>query len=178
MNNQSALLIIDMQVGIADEAYEEDRAILTCIAGLLAKAREQVTPIIFIQHDGEPGDSLEPHAAGWPIHTMIAPREGETVIRKRASDSFYETPLHETLQGRGIQRLVVTGAETQFCVDATCRRAASLNYDVVLVADGHVAADNDTLKATQIVAHHNTTLARMAHPTHPITVAWAKDVAF
>jgi nicotinamidase-related amidase len=178
MNSHTALLVIDMQVGIADEAYDEDRAILTCIAGLLAQAREQGTPVIFIQHDGEPGDSLEPYAAGWPIHAMIAPREGETVIRKRASDSFYETPLHETLQARGIQRLIVTGAATQFCVDATCRRAASLNYDVVLVADGHLAADNNILKAAQVVAHHNVTLAHMAHPTHPIQVVAAKDVEF
>lgn len=176
--SQTALLIIDMQLGLADEAYEEERLILTCIAGLLAKAREENVPVIFIQHDGGPGHPLEPGSEGWPINPMIEPQESEPVIHKRASDSFYQTSLHETLQARGIKRLVVTGAMTEYCVDTTCRRAASLDYDVVLVADGHLTGDNGILKAAQIVAHHNYVLANVAHPTHPISVVTAKDVEF
>ncbi len=176
--SQTALLIIDMQVGLADESYEEDKAILTCIAGLLSKAREEHVPVIFIQHDGGSGHPLEPGTPGWPINPMISPREGELIIRKRASDSFYQTPLHKTLQAQGISRLVVTGAMTEYCVDTTCRRAASLDYDVVLVSDAHLTGDNGILTGAQIVAQHNHALANMAHPTHPISVVAAKDVKF
>jgi nicotinamidase-related amidase len=178
METQSALLIIDVQNGLFDEAYEEDEAVLTCITGLIERAREQRIPIVYIQHDGEPGHPLEGGTQGWQFHPRIAPQSDDIVLGKRASDSFYESPLHEKLQSLGVNRLVVTGGQTEYCVDATCRSAASLNYDVCLVADGHTTCDNDILTTAQIVAHHNQLLARMAHPTHPISVQPATDVRF
>ena len=176
MAKRTALLIVDVQQGLFDEAYPEDRVILNKIETLLNKARETNTPIIYMQHDGGPEHPLHPGVSEWEIAPRVAPREGELVFGKHASDSFYETPLDETLRKLGVERLVVVGAMTQFCVDATCRSAASLEYDVVLVADGHLTGDNGILKAEQIVAHHNQSLAEMAHPTHPIQVQPAAEV--
>lgn len=177
MTSNSALLIIDVQKGLFDgEAYEEDAAVLNSIQHLLAKARQQRVPVVYIQHDGGPGHPLEPNAPGWPIYPSIAPQDNEIVIRKRASDAFYETTLHETLQSHNIQHVIVTGAMTEYCVDTTCRRAASLNYDVTLVSDGHLTSDNGILTGPQIIAHHNLVLSELAHSTHPIHVQPAKEV--
>ena len=178
MKTYTALLIIDVQKGLFDEAYEEDEAVLTCIAGLLKKARDQHIPILYIQHDGGPGHPLEVQSSGWQIHPRIAPHSEDIVLSKRASDAFYETSLHEKLQLLGITRLVVMGAQTDLCIDTTCRRAASLNYDVSLVADGHLTGDNGILTAAQIVAHHNHLLSILAHPTHPISVQSATEIQF
>jgi nicotinamidase-related amidase len=109
---------------------------------------------------------------------MVAPHPDDLVLSKRASDAFYETPLHANLQSLRITHLVVTGAQTEFCVDATCRRAASLNYDVSLVADGHTTGDSELLTTAQIVAHHNHLVAPLAYPTHPISVQLAKEIRF
>jgi nicotinamidase-related amidase len=178
METHTALLIIDVQQGLFDEAYEEDEAVLTCIAGVLERARGQQIPVLYIQHDGGPGQSLEVETSGWHIHPRIAPHSDGIVLSKRASDAFYETPLHEKLQFLGITRLVVMGAQTDLCIDATCRRAASLNYDVYVVADGHLTGDNGILTAAQIVAHHNHLLSILAHPTHPIRVQPATEIRF
>lgn len=181
MDNKSALIVIDAQKGLfdeTDETYKEDEIILKRIAGLLAKARDQHIPIIYLQHDGGPGHPLEGKTPGWQIHPIVTPRADDIVLGKRASDSFYETPLHEKLQSLGVNRLIITGAMIEYCVDTTCRRAASLNYDVWLVADGHLTGDNGVLTAAQIIAHHNHILAEVAHPTHPIKVQPAAEIQF
>jgi len=51
------------------------------------------------------------------------------------------------------------GAQTEVCVDTTCRRAFSLGFEVTLVSDGHSTWDNATLSADQIIRHTNDTLA-------------------
>jgi len=175
MGTDSALLIIDMQVALVDGAY------LACevrerIAVLLAQARTSGILVIFIQHDHAHYPPMKPGTPGWQIHPALAPSEGERVIRKQASDAFYETTLRRELDASGIKRIVVTGMQTEYCVDTTCRRALSEGYDVTLAADGHTTGDTDILSAEEIIAHHNTTLGHLAHPDHTITVKPSAEI--
>ena len=75
---------------------------------------------------------------------------------------FVGTELERELESRDIGHLVVTGAQTEYCVDATVRRAASLGYDVTLVTDGHTTSASRLLSREQIIAHHNRTLPGLA----------------
>jgi hypothetical protein len=132
MSADTALLIIDVQMGLFDDADTRDRAVLERIATLLERARATRTPVIFVQHDGGPGHPLEAGTPGWRIHPAVTPLDEEPIVRKRASDSFYKTRLQHALDARGIMRLVVVGAMTEYCVDTTCRRALSQGYDVTI----------------------------------------------
>ena len=98
MSRDSGLLIIDVQVGIIEgfHAYRGSE-VLEQINNLLAKARASDTPIIYVQHDGEEGHPLEVGTEGWQIHPEIKPHEEDLIIRKRASDSFFETTLQREL---------------------------------------------------------------------------------
>jgi nicotinamidase-related amidase len=178
MSNKTALVIIDVQKGLFDEAYEEDREVLEHIHELIARARAAGSPVVYVQHNGWAGHPLEPGAPGFPIHPAIAPAPGDIVVQKRASDSFYDTTLQQELDGRGVTHLVIVGAQTEFCVDTTCRRAASLGYDVTLVADGHTTGDRGTMTTAQIVAYHNTILTQLVTPNEPIKVKPAAEIAF
>jgi nicotinamidase-related amidase len=178
MSNKTALVIIDVQMALFDEAYEEDRQILERIGGLIARAHAAGGSVIFVQHNGWSGHPLEPGAPGFPIHPAVAPAAGDLVIQKRASDSFYDTTLQRELDERGITHLVIVGAQTEFCVDTTCRRAASLGYGVTLVADGHLTGDRAPLTWEQIVAYHNTILPQLVTPNEPIKVQPAAEIAF
>src|SRR6185312_3442686 len=122
---------------------------------LIAKARASNMPVIYVQHDGEKGGPLEVGTAGWEIHSAIKPGYDDLIVRKRASDSFFETTLQKELESRGIKNLVVAGCQTEYCVDTTVRRAISVGYDVTLVGDAHTTIDNRVLTAAQIIAHHN-----------------------
>lgn len=174
---KTALLVIDVQVGIIEgPGMAGTKEVLTTIAGLLQKARDENIPIVYVQHDGPPGHRVEPGTRGWRIHPEIAPRGNEPVVRKRASDSFFETDLQQRLQQLGIDRLIVCGCMTPYCVDTTCRRAVSIGYDVTLVSDGHTTADTPALKASQIVAHHNDVLDGFDAGSRMISVLPAAEI--
>ncbi|HKM84923.1 MAG TPA: cysteine hydrolase family protein [Terriglobales bacterium] len=175
---KSALVIIDVQVGLVRlvPPQIEDR-VLSSIAVLLRKSRSFGIPVLFVQHDGPKGHPLEADTPAWGIHPSILPMKEERVIRKKASDSFFETRLAEELQTNEISRLIVVGGMTEYCVDTTCRRAVTLGYDVTLVADAHLTRDTPVLKAAQIIAHHNFLLDGFAAGMHSIQVIPAGEIS-
>ena len=177
MSLETALVIIDVQIGLIEDAYHRDE-VLSAIGTLLKKARASSVPVIYVQHDGPKGDGLEVDTPPWHIHLAIAPHEGEPVVRKRASDSFYDTSLQKELEARGITRLVVAGGQTEYCVDTTIRRATTLGYDVTLVGDAHTTYDSDILTAPQIIAHTNETLNGFRTDQHRISVKSTSEVEF
>ena len=147
----------------------QDR-VLSNITVLLSKARSSAMPVLFIQHDGTKGHPVEAETAAWAIHPSIPPLREEPVIRKKASDSFYETRLAEELQTRKISHLIIAGGMTEYCVDTTCRRSVTLGYDVTLVADAHLTRDTPVLASSQIIAHHNLLLDGFAAGVHSVKV--------
>jgi nicotinamidase-related amidase len=175
---KTALLIIDVQIGLVRlmPTGLQD-SILRKIAVLLSKARSSGILVLFIQHDGPKGHPLETNSPAWAIHPSIPPLSGEPVIRKKASDSFFETELAERLQSDGIGQLIIAGAMTQYCVDTTCRRAVTLGYDVTLVADAHLTRDTPILTAAQIIAHHNLLLEGFAAGIHSIKVTPTSEIS-
>ncbi|MDF2985717.1 MAG: isochorismatase hydrolase [Eubacterium sp.] len=161
--NKTALLVIDVQVAMFsyknEYPYNGD-TVLKNIREMLFKSRENNIPVIFVQHTAE--DEFQKDTATWQICPEIAPVEGEPVIRKTQRDSFYRTNLRDLLQELGIDKLIVMGMQTEFCVDTTCRAAYSSDYELTLVQDAHTTFDSPILSAEQIVNHHNSVLKGIA----------------
>ena len=157
MGKETGLLVIDVQRGLFTDygPLFQEQQMLSAIKKLISSARAAGAPVIYIQHCANEGESLAPSTEGWQIHAEIQPSEGDTVIQKRFSDSFKNTSLQHELESRGIKRLVIAGLQTEYCVDSTCREAFSRDYNVTLVSDGHSTYDTETLKAQDIIAHHN-----------------------
>lgn len=176
---RAALLIVDVQVGLVELMPSEIRSnVLLRIGTLLAKARASRTPVIYIQHDGTNGHPLEPETKGWKIHPSLQPADGELVIRKRESDSFFGTTLQQELEKRRVSHLIITGGMTEYCVDTTCRRAASLGYNVTLVGDAHLTRDTEVLTAAKIIAHHNFVLDDFSAGDHVVKVKLTDRIVF
>ena len=179
----TALLVIDVQFAAIsgvegqEPAYRE-RETLATIEALLGKARAAEAPVLYVQHEEPDWPPMRPGADGWQIHPAIPPRPGDPIVQKRASDSFYGTPLRSELDRLGVTRLVICGLESELCVDATARRALSLDYDVVLAADAHTTHDGAVLPADRIIAHTNATLANLPHPTREIAVVPTAQILF
>ena len=96
--------------------------------------------------------------------------------QSRRNNSFYETELSSTLKNRGIEDLWVTGCATDFCVDTTVRAAASLDYRVTVVEDGHTTADRPHLDAVSIIRHHNWVWAGLILPRSEVKVQSSKEL--
>ncbi|MEK0315356.1 cysteine hydrolase family protein [Cohnella sp. 56] len=159
---KTALLIIDAQVAMftyEDFKLHDESAVLERLIRLADRARAGGAPVFLIQQTSWDGDEFQEGSPTWELHASLQPQQSDIVLRKTTCDSFHQTALQEKLQNMGINRLVVAGMQTDFCVDTTVRRAASLGYECILVRDAHSTFDRQTLTAAQIVAHHNDILS-------------------
>lgn len=173
----SALLIIDVQHALCcgDEAAFDIDAVINCINTVSAQARAVGAPVILIQHEEADGP-LQWDADGWQLDARLLVHDTDLCVRKTACDSFYQTNLQDMLLSHGVDRLVVCGLQSEFCVDSTARAALARGYPVTLVADGHSTVDNGVLRASQISAHHNTTLANLGSFGPRVTPVPAAEV--
>ena len=172
-----ALLVIDAQVQLV-EAAPDGAAMVERLAGLVAQAHEARVPVIFVRHDGDDGVWLIPDTPGWQVDPRLGGDGGDLVIRKRACDAFIDTPLGTELAARGIERLIIGGMQTEYCVDTTVRRAVAEGYKVILIADGHTTLDSSVLPAATIVRHHNATLNYFGVGHATVSLAQAADIRF
>jgi nicotinamidase-related amidase len=165
MTRGAALLVIDVQVAMFDDADPVYGAsdLLGKLRAAIAKARESGATVVYVRHDSGPGKPLGKGTEGWEVHSALCPEAGDVIVDKRTPDSFHETSLQAELEARGITKLVVTGIQTEVCVDTTCRRAFSLGYTVTLVKDAHSTWDSESLSARQIIDHHNDVLGWFAN---------------
>ena len=62
-------------------------------------------------------------------------RPEDIIVSKTTFSGFYNTDLHEILQGRDISNLVFTGCTTSICVETTLRDARVRGYDCLALSD-------------------------------------------
>jgi nicotinamidase-related amidase len=166
------LLVIDMQVGLfgTESPRHDADGVVARINALARVVRRAGGAVVFVQHDGPPGDVFEPGRDGWRLLPSLERREEDPVVHKRACDAFYETDLADVLRKHGATRLLVTGCATDFCVDTTVRAAASRDYEVVVVEDGHTTADRPYVDAVSVIRHHNWVWQNLIHPRTRVEV--------
>ena len=86
-------------------------------------------------------EQLNADHANTQIHAAVAPQESDIVVRKNRVGPFGSTNLHEQLQARGIDTLVVAGISTSGVVLSTVRDAHDRDYRLIVLAD--LCADRD-----------------------------------
>lgn len=162
----TALLIIDAQRNMFEpEPVYQAGKLLTTLETLIHRARAAGVPVIFIRQNGSSGKENAPHSPGWEFHPRLTPLPSEAIVDKHTPDAFYQTELAGLLASQAIRRLIIAGMLTEYCIDATCRRAFGLEYEVTLAADGHSTGSGtlrDSLTAEQVIAHHNRVLQAFA----------------
>jgi maleamate amidohydrolase len=69
----------------------------------------------------------------WP--SGLQPADDELVITKQYPSAFFGTSLAATLNGMGVDTLIITGVTTSGCIRATCVDAMSNGFIPIVVAD-------------------------------------------
>jgi len=85
--------------------------------------------------NGTTGRYLIRDTWGTEIIDELGPDEADPVIYKTRFSGFFETELHEVLQGLGIRTLIFTGCTTSVCVESTLRDAFFRDYQCILLED-------------------------------------------
>jgi nicotinamidase-related amidase len=173
----TALLVIDVQNGVVDGAYERD-AVVANIAGLVEKARRERVPVVWVQHSDE---GLARGSDQWRIVPELTPGEAEPLVEKNYGDAFEETTMESVLAGLGIGRLVVVGAQTDACIRSTLHGAFARGYDATLVKDAHTTEDQTPWGAPPpelVIAHTNLYWTYQTAPGRKAGTVETKDVEF
>jgi len=123
---------------------------------LLAYFRQKKWPLFFIQHisAGEKASFFLPDTDGVKIHASINPLAEETVIQKHYPNSFRETRLLDELKSAEIKQVVICGAMSHMCIDATTRAAADFGFGCTVVANACATRDlqfaGETIPAAKV----------------------------
>jgi len=132
---------------------------------LLNRFRDKNMPVVHIQHISvQPGATFFlPGTHGADINEMVAPEENEVVVVKNYPNSFRNTSLLEILKREKINDLVICGAMSHMCIDATTRAAFDLGFNCVVAEDGCTTKDlifkEQTIKAPDV---HGSFMAALA----------------
>ncbi len=112
-------------------------------AGILQEFRRQKRSVYHMQHvSTRPGATFfVPGTEGMDTYASVAPEDGEPLIQKNFPNSFRDTSLLETLRGDSVEHLVVCGAMSHMCIDATARAAFDHGFSCTVVSDACATRD-------------------------------------
>jgi nicotinamidase/pyrazinamidase len=165
-DTHTALIVVDIQNDFADpegSLYVRDAAeAVACANREIAAAHEDGALVVTTQ-DWHPPTT--PHFAKdggtWPVHCVaeswgaelhpgLEPGAHQLVFKGTAGEDGYSgfsmvhptsgetssTGLDELLRTNGIERVVIVGLATDYCVKETALDAVRLGYDTTVVLDG------------------------------------------
>ncbi|MEH7014510.1 cysteine hydrolase family protein [Neobacillus niacini] len=156
---KQALLVIDAQQELIEGNENESSVfkkeeLLNTINLVIEKSKESEALFVFVRDKDVAGGE----GPGFQVHQKINIPPTSVIFDKKATNSFYGTPLLDYLKDHEIEHLVIMGCQTEYCIDSAVRTATINGFDVTLVADGHSTKDSPVLSAEQIIGHHNKAL--------------------
>ena len=157
---QMALLVMDVQEGIVAR-FAQTGDFLTRLNTVITAARAALVPVIYVQvafRQGYPEisarnksfsvikhqqGSLQTTMTATAIHPAIAPQPADIVVTKRRVSAFSGSDLEVVLRAKGISHLVLCGIATSGVVLSTLREAADKDYQLTVLSDCCVDADEE-----------------------------------
>ena len=174
-----ALVIIDMQAGSFGPACpprHDAEALFKRLNALARWVRAGGGLVVWVQHDGPPGDVLEPGTDGWRILPALERYAGDETVNKTACDSFLGTRLEALLRAQTPDRVIITGWATDFCVDTTVRSGTARGFKTFAPADGHTLSDRPHLPAVKLIEHHNYVWSNLIAPGGPVNITSCEEL--
>ena len=150
---KTALLLVDIQ----NDYFPGGKMELVGMEERSKKARELLDlfrkndlPTFHIQHvsSGKGAGFFLPDTEGAEVHESVKPLASDLVIQKHFPNSFRDTDLLEKLKSSGVTALVICGAMSHMCIDATTRAAADYGFRCTVIYDACATRDlqfGDTL---------------------------------
>lgn len=151
LGSRPALILVDMVRGFTDPACPlgtESGAVVVANQALLAAFHARGLPVFFstvVYHNREQArvfrdrvpalDLLQPGSPWVEVDPALPVAAGDVLVEKQWASAFHGTDLHEQLQARGVDSLVVTGLTTSGCVRATVVDGLQYDYRVVVVTE-------------------------------------------
>jgi nicotinamidase-related amidase len=153
LNENSALLVMDVQHGILERVADKD-GYLARVRATVEAARRKALPVRLVVVGFRPGmpeasarnrafAAFRQQASTFLIdpRPAITPEETDVVITKRRVSAFTGSDLEVVLRSGDVQHLVLCGISTSGVVLSTLREAADKDYRLTVLSD--LCADPD-----------------------------------
>jgi len=159
MEATTALLVMDMQMGILPRLPQQGADVINKVAEAIKAAREKNVLVIFVRLGFQKempeistanklfsavkaqlmaGNNLD---AFMQIHPDLDVRENDIIINKKRISAFCGNELEMLLRAQNIKELVLTGVATSGIVLSTLREAFDKDYALTVLSDGCADAD-------------------------------------
>jgi nicotinamidase-related amidase len=147
-----AILTNDLQYDLVNKNSERQKAVADAtplFVEFLNAMRDSNQLVVHLQLINEPDDPNAERYDGYlPVQRdtegaaiiadFLDPRD--VVMEKTKDSGFFDTDLDAVLRGQGVETVVVTGMQTQICVQTTAADAFFRGYSVWVPRDGVVSA--------------------------------------
>ncbi|GAA5416130.1 peroxyureidoacrylate/ureidoacrylate amidohydrolase RutB [Paraliobacillus ryukyuensis] len=150
-----ALLVVDVQTGLVNDELYNKEMVIQNIKMLIATARKSSIEVIYVRHDDGEGETLAHGTDQWKIYHEITPNVDEKIVDKKYNSAFFKTDLKSCLDKKHIDTLIVTGMQTEYCMDATVKSAFDSEYEVIIPEQTNSSADNAFLSGKNLYAFYN-----------------------
>jgi biuret amidohydrolase len=168
---QLALLVYDMQIGIAGQIRGAEK-IVTNVGRALKAARDAGVRVLFTRHMSLPLPLMgvfqlrmamawqgvdEPglvkakflrDSPGFPIVPGLTPLASEAILDKITMSAFEGTPLNVVLRDCGIKAVAIAGIALEVGIEPTARHAIDLGVIPVIISDACGAGSEEAARRT------------------------------
>ena len=164
LDNQTALVLIDLQQGILAMPLAHPPATIVQQGAQLAEAfRRAHLPVVLVTVNpiGAPWTLVRADINDYPqqaaeqahvrqlltdngfftLDPALTQQAQDLLVTKTAWDAFYDTDLHALLQARGVTGIVLGGVATSIGVEGTARGANARGYNLTFAADAMTDAE-------------------------------------
>ena len=112
--------------------------------------RSKGLPIVCIQHRDDES-SLIPGKEGFDLPDSLNVLATDAHIVKTYGNGFTKTSLAGTLQGLGVDTVIIAGYCAEYCVLSTCRGAMDLDLTPILLRNAIASGTPDNIKFVEDV---------------------------
>jgi nicotinamidase-related amidase len=177
--SNSALLVVDVQVGVVANAWERDARVAN-VALAVRRARDANVPVIWVQHHD---DDLQRDTPAWQWVPELDPKPSEARVHKSFNSAFEGTQLASMLEELSVSHLFLAGAATNWCIRATAYAALERGFDVTLLSDAHTTenmelAPGRVVEARSLIDDLNIALRWLSYPGRTNAAVAASEAAF
>lgn len=173
--SETVLLVVDVQKLITNDRLCFFDRFKENLRSLIAEARKWGTEIVFIRHDDGEEQPLSKGNDGYDIHEDFAPEAGEKVFDKYVNSPFRDTGMTEYLRSKGVKRLIVTGLQTEYCIDATVKCGFEHGFEMIVPEYCNTTTDNEYMTAEQTYRYYNEFMWKNRY-AHCVDMAEAVDI--
>ena len=149
------LLVVDTQKSITNENLYNFELFVSRVSDLIAHARNNGIEVIYIRHDDGEGNPLTKGADGFEIYDGFISVGDELIFDKKVNSPFRDTGLLEYLRSKGETTLIVTGLQTDYCIDATVKCGFEHGFRMIVPEYANSTFDNKFMSAEMTYKYYN-----------------------